>query len=329
MAMTGDVADELRAADEQTAKLSDTTVAALAEVKRGGDRTAAEVAQSRRRLETLHRMSALSEAYRLSSHQWPDTLIALVTVERSGSTAMFDLLRSHPDVYVEHLSFLWEEMGFQGRRYPTSLSDQGRYTTPVEVQPRVGARIPVVEADTTVQGTQRTIAIEKAHPQFFDYDPGRLTAGIARLHDRGTDVDVVVQVRRPLEVMWSMAEYKRREPAWYASLDPADIPAYVLASFRSLRRIADEFPSCRIIDNSDLIQVSPRLVDLVEGLAPIVGEPTGEWVSRTLEGLTNMQRTTRFVADRDAERSPRGPDDLWVDAAGIIDACTVLWDQLV
>ena len=287
---------------------------------------AADLGQSVMR---LHRLDALSSAYRHSDRRFPDRLVLLLAVERSGSTALFDLLRSHPDVYVEPLSFLWEELGLEGRRYPTSLSNQGRYTMGFETTPGTGALIPILESDDSIRASGLRIAVEKAHPHFYGHETERLLAGIGRLEQRGVDVRLVLQTRRPLEVMWSMAEYKNRDPDWYPKLDLADIPRHILTSMESLEHLAQSVSGVPAIDNSDLETVSPRLLSMLKDLTPLDVEDLGSSIRRTLTNMSAMQSGTVFVGERADRRPADGPDGVWGDLAHIVESATAIWKRLV
>ena len=314
-----DAKAELREAIEHSTAATEELEAELAEFRSKTD----PIDEVRR----LHQLSSMSSAYRLSSHEYPERLILLMTLERSGSTALFDLLRSHPNIYFEPLTFLWEELGMHGRRYPTNLSDSGRYAVPVEVEPGVGALVPSLARDLEIPTSKSSVAIEKAHPRFVGNDPERLKEGLARLENRGTNVDLILQVRRPLDVMWSIAEYKARQPGWYSRLAPSDIPEYVLSSIRSLGQFAVEIPNTTIIDHSDLVEISPSLIELVERIGPIDGVGTGDWIGRTLKELRVMQSKTSFAPVERGDRRPEGPDGIWTDASATIEQATKHWEE--
>lgn len=290
-----------------------------------GAKTASDSNDSlRRRLVVAHRLSALSRAYDASSFEFPRRLVLLMTVERSGSTALFDLVRSHPRVYFEPLSFIWEELGLTGRRYPTSLSDTGRYTEPVEVQPGIGALIPAI---VDSHHEDRAVAIEKGHPQFIDHDVGALRAGIERVEGRGTDVNLIIQTRNPLDAMWSIAEYKAREPTWYSNLEVTEIPEYVLSSFRSLESFAT-IEGSALVDHREMQELSTGFVQLVEQLGPVPGETTA-WITSTFERLRKQQHETRFSTPEINHRTAAGPNDLWLGSADVVGEAEAIWARLV
>lgn len=276
----------------------------------------------------LHRIHALSEAYRLSAGEYPDRLLLLMTIERSGSTALFDLLRSHPNTYFEPRSFIWEALGLKGRRYPSSLSDRGRYTTPVEVQPGVGAYIPILDIDSQENESTSSVAIEKAHPQFIDHDWRKLLHRIEALQDRGVGIKFLIQVRDPLEVMWSMAEYKQREPAWYTDLQEGDIPEYVRRSFQTLTEFEHRIPGAQIVDHTDLLTVSPALISLLEELGPLGSNDMSLWAKHILDQLQAMQSKTPFIAERDPLRGEAGPHGIWTDSRTVVSQAISLWKEL-
>lgn len=320
------IALQMRAMDEVEAEardIADHLETVTGEVEQFRD----QLSSASKRSTVLVRRIALSAAYLRSSRKYPPMLVLQMAAERSGSTALFDLLRGRPGVYMEPLSFLWEELGLRGRRYPTGLSNRGRYTVPVEVQNGIGAFVPVLDDEAAAH--VGTIAVEKAHPRFVDHDPARLLAGTERLAQQGTQVVVAIQTRRPLDVMWSMYEYQSRDPGWYGFLDVVDIPGYVAETFASLRQMAGDLPNVAIIDHHDVKEYSPHLGDFLRSLASDDGLDEGSWASAHLDKIRNLQRTAGFISNDDHGRSAAGPDGSWVDAKNVIADATASWEYLL
>lgn len=275
---------------------------------------------------------ALNFARRDTNAEIPERVLVIVSIHRSGSTRLFDIIRAHPDVYVEPLAFLWNELGLDGRRYPQGLSDAQGAAQLLEVQKGVGAAMPVVDAVNRSglgRASGRT-AVEKIHPQFYGFDAtsfaNRLDNAEVRL---GTHVDLVYLIRSPLDAMWSMAEYKQREPRWYADLAEPDIPRFIQRSLVSLKDLMEQRPG-PLIDFSEIRRDADRMVDIGRAIGSSnEGSTIEEWLNRAFPATAvgNLSETN-FVGERDPDRSPEGPDSAWSGATEEVEAANDIYDKL-
>ena len=293
---------------------------------------ARDVNRQERRLNTDHRAWSLAMARRSSGGAFPKRVLMLATIHRTGSTRLFDLIRCHPDVYVEPLNVVWESLGLVGRRYPTGLSDRKGDSVPIEVQSGVGANIRAVDPDLRgLDRSEGSVAIEKTHPQFFHFDAASLSKGVDRVErELASKVDFVYLVRNPLDVMWSMSEYKQRDPSWYAQLEIEDIPDFVNRSFRSLSELALLRPGI-VINYSSITPGSDAMKRLGQLIDPSgSSEILDAWLE-TGSTATNSETISGslFIGERDEVRGVEGPSGAWSESGVIVDATNEIYTQFL
>lgn len=154
-----------------------------------------------------------------SSLQLPDHLIILLTNQRSGSTWLFDALRCHPNIEMESEAHTHAALGLWSfRRYPYDLSNTCDSNFIVEVVPGRCERIPqFFTPNHTILAGQlknlKTFAIEKVHPNFFNYDSKLFLEKLDWLRKR-SNVKIIYHVRDPKTSMISAMRYKERNPNW-------------------------------------------------------------------------------------------------------------------
>lgn len=207
-------------------------------------------------LERAQRIAAF--ARRDSSGHLPERCLILLAVPRSGSTWLMDGLRCHPSVYLEPSAILFERLGLTGGRYPRGLSDGPDGVIDLELSTGRGARVPAFALPelgkaSSTRGHRGPCAIEKIHPQFFDYDNDAFLARIDELEqDGGMTVDFVYQVRDPTAVLASFLNYQQRDPTWLPSVRERDLATYVERTYAAVSEIARRRKGL-IVDYSDLI----------------------------------------------------------------------------
>ena len=135
----------------------------------------------------IERQRRLAElAVRRSSDQVPPRVVVQMTLARSGSTRLFDMLRCHPDVFMEPSDRIWSELGLRGRRYPVGLSDLPGAATPIVASPNSGSLIRSMRQDDAAVADPPTgmIAVEKAHPSFYDFETDVFVAALSDFEAR-------------------------------------------------------------------------------------------------------------------------------------------------
>jgi hypothetical protein len=245
----------------------------------------------------------------------------LLTIHRSGSTRLFDMLRTHPGVRVAATMEAWHALGLEGRRYPVAFSDTSDGRLAIEVQTGRGALIPPIERAAVAEWDDTQWAVEKAHPQFFDFDTDAFVDHARTLQASGVELLIAYQVRRPLDAMWSMIEFKRRQPGWYSWLEPEKVPAWIRDSLDSIAVAQDRIPG-HVIDFDD-IPSGAALHRLGTALAPSwTHAETSAWLEHAAAATDRSKRQQSegagFIGEPDPERSANGPDDAWLGLEDVL-----------
>ena len=260
-------------------------------------------------------------------------VLLLFTIHRSGSTWLFDLLRTHPAVRVEPTARVWTRLGMNGLRYPDAFHHADGAPVPLEVTPGVGAAIPdFPRADSLDLDEADRWAVEKAHPEFIGFSAERLAARIRGMRERGAEVEVVYCARNPLDSMWSMAEFKARNPAWRPESPVERAPEHIM---RSLEALADAraLIGGAVIDYEDLPD-GPALSKLGQRLAPGWGETeAAAWLSHAASATERSKRRQRegtgFLGERNRNRDAAGPGGAWLACAADLDAANAAYRRLM
>jgi len=152
----------------------------------------------------------------------PSQIIIMLTVQRSGSTWLFDLLRAHPAIEIYPGSVIWETIGCNGRRYPRDLSQGNDANLNIEVKRGIWEKIPdftvtKVKSEQLQKITENPWFIEKLHPHFVDYDSQQFIKKINRLSKK-KKVELIYHVRSPKDSISSFISYQNRNPNWYRKM---------------------------------------------------------------------------------------------------------------
>lgn len=289
-------------------------------------------AANARRLERERRSRHVAFAARDSSQEMPNRLLLQMTINRTGSTRLFDILRCHPDVYLEPLDFIWGALGLKGRRYPVGLSDLPGASTSIVTQDEIGVAIRSMTARHAgcADDSHGAIAVEKAHPQFFDFNNEQFLERLGYIEQHhGVAVDLLYQIRRPLDVMWSMAEYKLRDPSWTGALTIDAIPEFIARGYQSLEALSVA-RSGIVVDYEDVEPHSRKMLDLGLHLNPAMEETEVEnWLAGAFEATSRSHvETTAFVGEH-ARRVPEGPDGVWRHSAALLLECERAYEQVL
>ena len=262
-------------------------------------------------------------------------ILLILTIHRSGSTWLFDLLRTHPAARLEPTTRAWAALGLEGWRYPGAFHHAAGAVVPLEFKPGQWATIPSFPR-ARIPGAERPgeadrWALEKAHPEFTGFDAERLAARILGLRGKGVEVEIVYGVRKPLDAMWSMAEYKTREPAWYKHLPLEEVPRFFARSLDSLAR-ARALVGGSVVDYRNLPD-GAAMKALCRRLAPCWGEAeSAAWLSHAAAATCRSKRRQRkaagFLGARDRSRHPAGPGGAWAAGAADIEAADAAWRRL-
>ena len=253
-------------------------------------------------------------------------VLVLVTVQRTGSTLLFDRIRRHPAVEVEGCADTWRALRQHGRRYPQAFCDVDARGQAIEVQDGIGAMIPGRPATG-----EPSWFVEKTHPEFFDFEASRLVAGIESLVEAGRRVEIVLGVRDPIETMWSMSLYQRRDPSWYGWLDPAGIPEFVASSLETLAAVAAAHP-CRVMDYAGPESQRAILRSLAIDLFGDASTDADIWLDTVEAETVGSARVSKegsgFIGAPTTARDPAGPEGIWSDVGADIERAAAAYDRL-
>ena len=261
-------------------------------------------------------------------------ILLLFTIHRSGSTWLFDLLRTHPAVRTEPTARVWTELGIEGWRYPRAFHHVDGARVPMEITPDLGAAIPdfpqAVVPDVRHVDESDRWTVEKAHPQFVGFNAARLGGRIRNLRERGVEVEVVYGVRGPLDAMWSMAEFKTRDPAWYTFLPVEDVPRFiahsldVLAALHAL--VGGTVVEYETLPDGSAMNTLCQRLDTSWNDAAVKA-----WLAHAAAVTERSKRRQRpdsaFLGDRNRLRNPDGPDRAWIPHAAAIEAANAAWTR--
>ena len=209
-------------------------------------------------------------------------------------------------------------------------------SVPLEIAPGLAAAIPAVPPAAIPEGgieEAERWALEKAHPQFVGFRASRLAARVRDLRENDVAVEIVYGVRCPLDVMWSMAEYKSRGPEeWYRMLSVEEIPRFVARSFEALAETRTPLGGS-VIEYENLPD-GAALNRLARRLAPAWGETEATaWRAHAASATERPKREERrgagFLGTPDRPRDPAGPDGAWATATADLEAAKVAHRRLV
>lgn len=267
------------------------------------------------RIEEERSMRALTIAHSVSCER-PAKVLLLLTIHRSGSTRLLDMVRTHPAVRFHPTYEVWEQLGLDGRRYPVAFSNTKDGRLAVEVEAGVGADVPEVRrfGDQRAVDLDETWLVEKAHPQFFEYEVEPFLERVERAREDGLETKMVLGVRRPLEAMWSMVEFKRRQPSWYAWMSVEEIPLWIARSLEAVEQVSNQL-DCLVVDFEE-IPDGASLHELGRLLGPsLTPLQVDAWVAYAGEATRKSKRAeaagSGFIGEQDSDRSPAGPDGAW------------------
>jgi hypothetical protein len=274
--------------------------------------------------ERSQRISGVARA--LTSGRRPDKLLLIIATHRAGSTLLLDLIRSIEGVGMWPSAEWWDRLGLEGRRYPGDLSDDADGTRELEVQPGQGSLVPELRD----RYASAPIAVEKLHPEFFGYDHAAFAARLVDMR-RELPTEVVYLARRPLDAMWSMAEYKSRNPDWYAHLDVTQVPELIRRSLRTMLDLSETSPGV-VFDYEQLI---PADASLARELAPLIDATTEAlepMLRRAHDSLRSDSRPGNrrgvFVGRQGSPRPEEGPDGAWSELAETMAAANSLYSRI-
>jgi hypothetical protein len=257
-----------------------------------------------------------------------ENLVLLVTMQRAGSTLLFDLLSEQPAFAMCASARFFALLGLYGSRYPHDLTlavGPGE----IELKPRAsfdslqdllntgklrGAALDLISPrwryrSLDVAAAERLDSekvagairwyVEKCHPEFYSFKAECVAARIAKLRENGIGVQVIYVVRDPHDALRSHLGYQARNPKWYPRfrLNNGNLVRYYRDSLKSMIAL-HERAGGGVLDYGDLIADQFSTVEAL--LAEISKEPTSSLqegaIRRAMRKYERSSRTSRSVS---------------------------------
>lgn len=174
----------------------------------------------------------------------PPNLIIIISPPRCGSTWYGNILRCHPNIDFAKSSSVFQYLGFlYNRRYPLHLSNLEGNTFPIEATSRGTIEyIPLSEkACPSLMGLP-TFALEKIHPEFYQFNTEKFIYQLGSLINSGVRIKMLYLAREPRDAISSFISYKTRSPEWYRHLDNTEVLSYYRDSLKALNELQQEMP---------------------------------------------------------------------------------------
>ena len=257
----------------------------------------------------------------------PESIVLIHSIPRTASTLTLDACRSVNGCGIWPSAQIWTHLGLGGRRYPIDLSGGATGVHELEVATGLGDLIPDV-------GNPRysipSVAFEKLHPSFYDHNVETFLQRIESAKARfDCPVTVMAVVRTPLDAMWSMAEYKVRNPRWHADLEPRNIPINIADDFAAIVKVVKQIGE-HVITFEEVTNAGSGLIAPLASLSGQSQAAVRKQVAPRFDGrdLENAQNRG-FVGERNASRSIEGPESIWVDHIDVIASAQADYEYLI
>lgn len=166
----------------------------------------------------------------------PSNLILLITNPRSGSTWLTDIIRFNSNVKMIENAVIYSLLDLDGRRYQRDLSKHIKLSKPnfkkIEVRPGTWEKIPIF--NKTKNNLNYNYAIEKIHPEFFDFDSNNFLKRIKEVENNDVNIKFIFHLRDPRASITSFIKYKSRNHNWYSGFDSKDVFYYMANTYKQI-----------------------------------------------------------------------------------------------
>lgn len=253
-------------------------------------------------------MTVLSKIKELVSYKYtiwtnprilPQQTVILLTNPRSGSTWLTDAIRCHPKVEYEPHADLCEYLGLSVyRRYPRDLSDRSDGELEIEAFRGHWAKIPLYNIPEELNNVLKNsedgkFAIEKLHPENFNFDLTGFLQRVKKLEKKGVIIRFIYQTRDPKAALVSFMNYQKRAPDWYTDLKNNRLMQYMCKTYETLLKAAEHRKGI-IVDYADITSnLESVLRHVYLNLFTNADEKFTNHICKTAENLTRREIRTQ------------------------------------
>lgn len=198
--------------------------------------------------------------YLLSSKNIPSNNLLINCTPRSGSTWLFDALRSHPKIIFQKKAAFHARFNIKGNRYPEDMTIKESPGELIEVKPKRVRKIRSLQLPTvSMHDKLEAISLEKIHPHFYNYDSAAFLGEIKKQRDRGKRFKFITLVRNPNSTFLSILNYRKRNPNWFAEANVNNLEPLLTNTFQALLDMTKQADDVLVIDYEQLFS-EPEVV---------------------------------------------------------------------
>lgn len=238
----------------------------------------------------------------------PGNLLIIVAPPRSGSTWLFDLLKSVPGARVHRTFDIFAALRLVGRRYPVDCTVQEPPCERVETEPGLFEGLPLYVDEEQATGPSPTNwYVEKCHPHFYSYNARAFSKSLRRFRPDWS-IRTIYHVRKPRSVFASFFSYQLRNPNWNRGITPLLAGRHLLANYRSLKELSERVPGT-VMDYDELrsqpVRALHRLLAAI-GTYEDMAMPAPSYLASLVRRSTWEARSatgTLFVGDHEGTNS--------------------------
>lgn len=190
---------------------------------------------------------------RSKSRGFPEALVLILAIQRSGSTWLYDTFRCHPWIAPKKRAIVFDRLGLKARRYPRDLVVAGDQGQLIETKSGLWEFIPQFQQLEMIGEPEQpsTAAIEKFHAHDFHFDVIRLCKRLDMIEKLGTRLLMVYQLRQPLAAANSFLNYQHRRNDWYPHMKEDKLAQFLCNSLRAIEEVAARRPGI-VVDYGQL-----------------------------------------------------------------------------
>jgi hypothetical protein len=160
----------------------------------------------------------------------PNNIVLLITVPRSGSTWLLDMLMQNENLnYISRYS-IYRKLGLRGGRYPYDLCNKKLSNFKIEIQPYIWEKI---QQNCKAKYTH---CIEKIHPEYYQYDNIKLLNNVKKLSEE-YNIKIILQTRDPIPVLNSWINYQKRNERWNSDITGKLLIDYMASSYKAITQL--------------------------------------------------------------------------------------------